>query len=86
MASHGHEQGDRRRRLAREWTTCWPRYGLSKDFKTSPVAPYAELAAAADGPVIVLNVSSFGCHALVVRSGNPVQVVHLPDLHPRYCG
>ena len=83
VTGRGHEQGERRKRLAREWDNLLAQVRAIEGFENFlQVAPYAELAAAAlDGPVIVLNVSSFGCHALVVRSGNPsVQVVHLPDL------
>lgn len=37
------------------------------------------LEAAASGPVIILNVSVYGCHALILASGG-LQVVELPEL------
>ena len=44
--------------------------------------PYAELAATVvDGPVVFINVSRYGCHALIVYPGRrQPQVVNLPDL------
>ena len=46
--------------------------------------PYQELAAAlSDGPVVIVNVSRYGCHALIVRAGSErVQVLSLPEVTP----
>ncbi|MFI8965995.1 CHAT domain-containing protein [Streptomyces sp. NPDC053493] len=69
------EAAERRTALAREWETRVRRAGLLRP------ADYATLrAAAADGPVVVVNISELGCHALIVRSEGPVSVVPLDAL------
>ncbi|MDR3201938.1 MAG: CHAT domain-containing protein [Bifidobacteriaceae bacterium] len=43
--------------------------------------PFEELAASAiGGPVVLVNVSDLGCHAIVVRSGSEPEIVALPGL------
>ena len=62
---------DRRRSLAREWTNLLAEVRALNGFEHFLAAtPYPELAAAADsGPVIVVNASQYGCHALIIRKG-----------------
>ncbi|MFB7373822.1 CHAT domain-containing protein [Streptomyces sp. NPDC056222] len=68
-------QSERRTALAREWETRTREAGLLR----SP--DYAALrAAAAEGPVVIVNITAFGCHALVVRHEGPVTVVPLDTL------
>jgi hypothetical protein len=48
--------------------------------------PYADLrAAAAGGPVVLVNVSAARCDALIVTAGDDVRLVPLPDLDEREC-
>jgi len=43
--------------------------------------PFPELrTAAGNGPVVILNASRLGCHALVVSATDPVRVIPLPEL------
>ena len=62
---------DRRRSLAREWTEALAEVRALDGFEHFLMAtPYPELAAAAaSGPVVVLNASQFGCHALIISDG-----------------
>ncbi|MFC8514457.1 CHAT domain-containing protein [Streptomyces sp. NPDC057257] len=69
--------------LCREWDELIAEARGLEGFEhfLAPI-PYTELStAAADGPVVVVNISPIACHALVVRgAGAPVEVVELPDL------
>ncbi|MEV5969643.1 CHAT domain-containing protein [Streptomyces sp. NPDC051921] len=69
---------EQRTALAREWQTLTRRAGLLR----SP--DYATLrAAGGEGPVVVVNISVLGCHALVVRDTGAPAVVPLDGLtHP----
>ena len=73
-----------RRRLARQWDDLVARVRRLDGFEHFLAAvPFTELQAAATaGPVVVVNTSQLGCHALIVTStGDPgVQPVPLPDL------
>ena len=72
-----------RRRKAREWDDVVIQVRMLEGFEHFLVAtPYSELAAAAaKGPVVIVNASSHGCHALAVDldAAQP-RVVNLPDL------
>lgn len=77
------DEQDRRRELAREWDQVLDQVrGLDGFEHFLAPTPYAELAgAAADGPVVVVNTSAYGCHALIVEAGSEQpRVVDLPDL------
>jgi hypothetical protein len=74
---------DARRQLAREWDELLTRIRALKGFEHFHRAvPYTELVkAASNGPVIIINASAHGGHALIIRpySSQP-QVVDLPQL------
>jgi hypothetical protein len=74
---------DLRRRLAREWDQTLTEVRALKGFAhfLAPT-PYTELAAAVvDEPVVLVNASIHGCHALIVHPGRQQpQVVNLPNL------
>ncbi|MFF3957117.1 CHAT domain-containing protein [Streptomyces sp. NPDC001890] len=80
------EAGERRRDLAREWDETVERVRQVEGFEhfLGPT-PYTELKnAATDGPVVVVNVSRYGCHALIVRHDTPApEVVALPSVSIR---
>ncbi|GHG88870.1 hypothetical protein GCM10018780_07660 [Streptomyces lanatus] len=69
--------------LCREWDDLVAEVRRLDGFAyfLAPV-PYDDLrAAAAQGPVVVVNVSELACHALVIRDADaPVEVVELPDV------
>ena len=70
-----------RRRKAREWDDVLAEVRALAGFEHFLAAiPYAELAAAAaDGPVVIVNASRYGCHALIVDPGSEQpRVVNLP--------
>ncbi|GHJ36354.1 CHAT domain-containing protein [Streptomyces sp. TS71-3] len=77
------EAAERRRELAREWDETVERVRRIEGFEhfLGPT-PYAELKhAAADGPVVIVNASVHGCHALIVRDEEPEpEVVELPGV------
>ncbi len=78
-----HESVERRRRLAREWDSLLEqvrRLPGFEDFLSS--VPFARLrAAAVDGPVVILNVSTYGCDALILEAErSDVWVVSLTSL------
>ncbi|MEU7358983.1 MULTISPECIES: CHAT domain-containing protein [Streptomyces] len=77
------EAYERRRELAREWDETVERVRRIEGYEhfLGPT-PYAELKhAAAEGPVVIVNVSGHGCHALVVREEEPEpEVVELPGV------
>ncbi|MFD5291613.1 CHAT domain-containing protein [Streptomyces rochei] len=79
------EADERRRELAREWDDTVARIRRLEGFEhfLGPT-PYAELKqAAADGPVVVVNVSGYGGHALIVRADEPEpEVVELRAISP----
>ena len=72
-----------RRRKAREWDDVVTQVRMLEGFEHFLAAtPYPELAAAAaEGPVVIVNASSQGCHALAVgaEAAQP-RVVNLPGL------
>ncbi|QGN48117.1 CHAT domain-containing protein [Micromonospora sp. WMMC415] len=72
---------DRRMALAREWDELVEEVRKLDDFKDFLRPPRLEmlLPAAADGPVVIVNVSRWRCDALVVRTSG-VEVVNLPSL------
>ena len=72
-----------RRRKAREWDEILAQVRVLEGFEHFLAAtPYAELAAAAaDGPVVIVNASRHGCHALIVDSGSEhTHVINLPAM------
>jgi hypothetical protein len=79
-----HEQAvAARRQLAREWDDLVARVRRLDGFEHLLTGiPFADLqAAAVSGPVLIVNASQLGCHALIVTAGHPgVQPVPLPDL------
>ncbi|WJK40232.1 CHAT domain-containing protein [Solwaraspora sp. WMMA2056] len=73
---------DGRRRLATRWDDLLAQVRTLPGFEMlfAPL-PYDELrSAAADGPVAVVNVSRFGCEALLVVADGDPTVVPLPTL------
>jgi tetratricopeptide (TPR) repeat protein len=74
-----------RRRKAREWDQVLAQVRALEGFEHFLEAtPYAELTTAAvGGPVVVVNASRHGCHALIIHADSEqVQVVCLPDMTP----
>ena len=78
---------EERRRAARDWDTAVDRIRQIEGFEhfLRPV-PFADLrAAASGGPVVIVNISQHGSHALIVTPatasdpGPPVLAVDLPD-------
>jgi hypothetical protein len=72
-----------RRRKAREWDEVLAQVRALPGFGHFLAAvPYADLKAApAGGPVVMVNASSYGCHALIVDPGaEQPRVAILPDL------
>jgi tetratricopeptide (TPR) repeat protein len=65
---------------------------VQSGFEDFLLAPSAEnlLAAAKDGPIAIINVSQFGCHALIIeRSGSrtvPLPALFWDDIHHRNRG
>jgi tetratricopeptide (TPR) repeat protein len=57
-----------RRQMARDWDEVLAQVRALEGFEHFLAAiPYPELAAAgADGPIVIVNVSRYGCHALIV--------------------
>jgi CHAT domain len=77
------DAADLRRRKAREWDDVLAQVRALEGFEHFLAAvPYAELAAVAvDGPVVIVNASRHGCHALIVdASSEQVRVVDLPRM------
>ena len=85
-AGRGPEQQDAvdlRRRKAREWDDVLAQVRALDGFEHFLAAvPYADAASvAADGPVVIVNASHYGCHALIVGTDTEqVRVVNLPHL------
>jgi hypothetical protein len=74
-----------RRHKAREWDEVLAQVRALDGFEHFlAVTPYQELATALPhGPVVIVNVSRYGSHALIVRAGSePVQVLSLPEVTP----
>jgi hypothetical protein len=72
-----------RRRAARDWDQTLSQVrtlGGFEHFLQS--VPYKELATAADtGPVVIVNASRYGCHALIVEAlGRTPSIIALPGL------
>ena len=77
------EAADLRRRKAREWDDTVAQVRALGGFEHFLAAvPYTDLAAAAaDGPVVIVNASRHGCHALITEAGSAhARVVSLPGL------
>jgi hypothetical protein len=74
---------ERRRRAARQWDDVLAQVRRLKGFETFLAPrPYADLRPAArDGPIVIVNASSIGCHALIITADpdSAVQVLHLTD-------
>ncbi|WP_170322891.1 CHAT domain-containing tetratricopeptide repeat protein [Acrocarpospora macrocephala] len=68
-----------RRRLAREWESLLGEIRLRPGFSGFLLPPPIEelRRQAADGPVVVVNVSRFRCDALILATGTAVRVVEL---------
>ncbi|MFG3496743.1 CHAT domain-containing protein [Streptomyces sp. NPDC047886] len=77
----GDPDGERQRRLAREWEELLAEVRRLPGFAGFLLPlPFAELSrATADGPMIIVNVSRYRCDALVVTPGR-VRLVPLPGL------
>ncbi|MFI6409367.1 CHAT domain-containing protein [Streptomyces sp. NPDC050548] len=80
-SAHGERSAaeeERRTALARAWDELVRDHGLLR------VPVYADLrAAAADGPVVIVNISLLGCHALVVTDADVPLVIPLDEVdHP----
>ena len=72
-----------RMRKAREWDDVLAQVRAVAGFEHFlSVIPYTQLAAvAADGPLVIVNASRYGCHALIVDAlREQVRVVNLLDL------
>jgi molybdenum-dependent DNA-binding transcriptional regulator ModE len=82
-ARSGHGEAELRRRKAREWDEAVAQVRALAGFEhfLAPT-PYAELASsAAGGPVVIVNTSRHGCHALILTSDRPsVRTVPLTRL------
>lgn len=81
MADRSAKDIDRRMALAHEWDELVARareVPVFEDFLRPPRSQ-ALFAAAAAGPVVIVNVSRWQCDALIVTTSN-VDVLELPDL------
>jgi hypothetical protein len=77
------DAADLRRRKAREWDEVLTQVRALPGFEYFLTAiPYPYLkTAATGGPVVIVNASRYGCHALIVDDGNDQpRVVSLPNL------
>jgi len=77
------QEAELRRRKAREWDEVLAQVQAMDGFEDFlAIRPYAQLTAAPQGgPVVILNVSAHGCHALIVGHGaDQPRVVGLPTL------
>ncbi|WP_433364941.1 CHAT domain-containing protein [Streptosporangium sp. CA-115845] len=81
---HPQETGETRRRLAREWEELLTRIREVPGLATFLLPPRIDdlRGQAADGPVAIVNVSSFRCDVLILTSdaGQPVRLVELPGI------
>ena len=84
---HQQDAVEVRRRMAREWDEILAEAQALDGFKHFlATAPYAELAAAAAGPIVMVNVSSYQCHALIANTGTQKPAaVELPELSRDVC-
>ena len=86
VMSHAPWQRDaveERKRKAREWDDLLAQVRMLDGFEHFLTAtPFAELSAVAtEGPVVIVNASDRGCHALIVSADSQeVGVVPLPDM------
>lgn len=75
---------ERRRELAEEFDAVIEQIrtqpGFAGFLRPPPVSDLA--AAAAEGPVVIVNVSRFGSHALILTSGGVLEPIRLDDLTP----
>ena len=74
---------DLSRRMARDWDNLLAEVRTLEGFEHFlSMVPYLKLAGALiNGPVVILNVSRYGCHALIAEAGSKhPQVVNLPDI------
>jgi tetratricopeptide (TPR) repeat protein len=75
---------DQRLHLALEWDQLLTQARAIPGFKDflAPI-PYQQLtAAASDGPVIILNASRYGSHAIILQPNTSLTVVDLPGATP----
>lgn len=72
--------GERLRALD-EWNELLAEVRAMPDFEhfLLPV-PFADMDIAVDGPVVMVNISEYGSHALIVSAEQGVRVLTLPDL------
>ena len=69
--------------MARDWDNLLAEVRTLEGFEHFlSMVPYLKLAGASiNGPVVILNVSRYGCHALIAEAGSKhPQVVNLPDI------
>ncbi len=77
------EAAEERRRMAREWDQILAQVRTLPGFRHFLAAiPYRDLkTAAAQGPVVIMNTSRYGCHALIIEANRDQPlVVSLPGL------
>ena len=77
------EAAEERRRMAREWDQILAQVRALPGFGHFLAAiPYRDLkTAAAQGPVVIVNTSSYGCHALIIEAARDEPLVaSLPGL------
>ena len=82
-ATHSTRISEMRQRKAREWDELVNEVRAIKGFEHFLATPsYTELAQApADGPVVIVNASVHGCHALIVsHTEDKPQVICLPGM------
>ena len=74
----------RHRILSEDWEKVVERVRNIEGFRNFLQAvPFGTLrAAAAEGPVILINISNYRCDAIILHIDNPPLLVALPNLHP----
>lgn len=83
LISNSHLGQEARLRLARHWQrlVCKVREMPGFDSFLGP-AVFNELApAAAEGPVVIVNISTIRCDAILLLPGGEIEVVELPDVN-----
>ena len=81
LARRQREATEARKRKAREWDELIVQVHALDGFEHFlSITPYPDLAPAADGgPVVIVNASGHGCHALIAEAGvSHPQVINLP--------
>lgn len=76
------ELNEERMRLAREWDSTLAEVRSNPQYQDFLLpTPYSELRpTAGPGTIAIINVSKYGCHALLVSGNNPLHVIALPQL------